>query len=77
MYGCVDGVYRLSCLCCLGGDPGIELMPHPGRPSKWPNKCVCDPESQFPLPTGRGSVRRGWRESRKDTCNGEVKLSYE
>ena len=29
----MDGVYRLSCLCCLGGDLGIELVPHPGRPS--------------------------------------------
>ena len=31
--GYMDGVYRLSCLCCLGGGPGIELIPRPGRVS--------------------------------------------
>ena len=30
---CVFGVYCLSCLCCLGGGPGIGLITHPGRPS--------------------------------------------
>ena len=25
--------YRLSCSCCLGGGPGINLLTHPGRPS--------------------------------------------
>ena len=30
---CVNVVYRFSCLCCFGGSPGIELIPHPGRPS--------------------------------------------
>ena len=25
--------YRLLCFCCIGGGPGIELNPHPGRPS--------------------------------------------
>ena len=33
MNGCVLGVYCLSCLCCLGGGPGIGLITHPGRPS--------------------------------------------
>ena len=43
----MDGVYRLSCLCCLGDGPSIELIPHPGEDlhvlvsSK---KCTCDPE---------------------------------
>ena len=29
--GCVNGVYRFSYSCCLGGGPGIEVIPHPGR----------------------------------------------
>ena len=33
MTECVLGVYCLSCLCCLGGSPGIGLITHPGRPS--------------------------------------------
>ena len=33
MTECVLGVYCLSCLCCLGGGPGIGLITHPGRPS--------------------------------------------
>ena len=33
MNGCVNGAYRLSCSCCLGGGPSIELIPHPGDPS--------------------------------------------
>ena len=46
MNECVDGVYRLSCLCCLGGGPGIELITHPGRPSMslCGQKKVCDAE---------------------------------
>ena len=31
-------------------------------------------QSLFPLRTGRGSARPGWRESRKSTYEGEVKL---
>ena len=31
MNGCVLGVYCLSCLCCLGGGPGIVLITHPGE----------------------------------------------
>ena len=34
--GCVNGVYRLSCLCCPGDDPGIELFPYTGCPP-----CLC------------------------------------
>ena len=37
MIECVSGVYCLSCLCCLGGGPGIELITHPGSP---PCPCV-------------------------------------
>ena len=33
MTDCVPGVYCLSCLCSLGGGPGIGLITHPGRPS--------------------------------------------
>ena len=33
MTECVFGVYCLSCLCRLGGGPGIGLITHPGRPS--------------------------------------------
>ena len=33
-------------------------------------------QSQFPFPTGGGSVRPGRRESRKGTYKGEVKLRY-
>ena len=33
MTECVLGVYCLSCLCSLGGGPGIGLITHPGRPS--------------------------------------------
>ena len=36
MNGCVYGVYRLICSSCLGGGPGIELIPHPGDPT-----CPC------------------------------------
>ena len=46
MTECVLGVYFLSCLCCLGGGPGIGLITHPGRPSLslcGQKKYVCDP----------------------------------
>ena len=33
MNECMPVVYCLSCSCCLGGGPGIELITHPGRPS--------------------------------------------
>ena len=76
MNGCVDGVYRLSCLCCLGGGPGIELISHPGNPSisMCGQKRMNAIQSLFPLPIGRYSVRLGWRESRKGTYKGTVKL---
>ena len=32
MYGYVNGVYRISRPCYLGGVPGIELITHLGRP---------------------------------------------
>ena len=76
MTGCVLGVYCLSCLCCLGGGPGIELITHPGKPSM----SLCGQNSMYvihsliPSPTGRGSVRPGRRGSRKGTYKGEVKL---
>ena len=69
---CVFRVHRLSCLCCLGVGPGIELLRwyliRGSPPCPCAVKKVCDP------PTGRGSVRPGRRESRKGTYKGEVKL---
>ena len=47
MNECINGVYCLSCLCCLGSAPGIELIPHPGRPYMSlcdQKKYVCEPE---------------------------------
>ena len=42
----MDGVYHLSCSCCLGGGLGIELVPQPGGPAApcVVKKYVCDPE---------------------------------
>ena len=76
MTECVLGVYCLSCLCCLGGGPGIGLITHPGRLSMslCGQKSVYVTHSLIPSPTGRGSVRLGRRGSRKDTYKGEVKL---
>ena len=78
MSGCADGVYRLSCLCCLGGGPGIEVIPHPGRPSMslCGQKTMCVIQSKLPLPTGRSSVRSGWRKPHNGTYKGQVKLRY-
>ena len=46
MNGCVNGAYRLSCSCCLEGGPGIELIPHPERPSvslcRETNRCIIE-----------------------------------
>ena len=75
MNGCVNGVYRLSYSCCLGSGHDIEMMPQSGRPSM----SLCDKkskyviQSEFLLPTGRGSVRPGRRKSLKVTYKGEVK----
>ena len=72
----VPGVYRLSLLYYLGGGTGIELITHPGRSSM----NLCGQKSMFviqnlsPSPTGRGSIRPGWRGSRKRTYTGEVNL---
>ena len=61
----------MSQCCCLGAGLGIELIPHPGRPSLslCDQKCIYVIQSQFPLPTGLSSVRPGRRESRKGAYN--------
>ena len=41
MNGCVNGVLNLSCLCCHGDGPRIELIPPCPCVVK---KYVCDPE---------------------------------
>ena len=76
MNGCVDGVYRFSCLCCLRSGPVIELtLIRGGPPCPFVvKKSMYVSQSKFPLPTGRGSVRPGWHESRKGTYKREVKL---
>ena len=43
MIECVSGVYCVSCLCCLGGGPGIELITHPRRPSM----SLCGQKSMY------------------------------
>ena len=43
MTECVLGVYCLSCLCCLGGGPGIGLITHPGKPSM----SMCGQKSMY------------------------------
>ena len=76
MTECVLGVYCLSCLCCLGGGPGIGLITHPGRLSM----SLCGQKSMYvihsliPSPDGRGYVRPGRHGPRKSTDKGEVKL---
>ena len=72
MNGYVNDVCRLSFLCWFGGNPGIELIPHPGRPSMSlsGHRSMYVIQSQFPLPTGRGSVRLGWRDSPKSSYEG-------
>ena len=67
----VLGVYCLSCLCCLGGGPGIELVTHPGRPSM----SLCGQESMSVIHSLIPSPDRPGRHgSRKGTYKGEVKL---
>ena len=56
MNGCVDGVYRLSSLYCLGGGPGTELIPHPGKPSM----CLCDHKSLYVVQRLIPSPDRSW-----------------
>ena len=79
MNGCVNDVYRLSCWRCVGCGPGIELIPHPGRfsMSLCGENCMDVIQSYLPLPTGRGSVRPGWRESRKCTYKGRLNFGNE
>ena len=43
MTECVFGVYCLSCLCCLGGGPGIGMITHPGRLSM----SLCGQKSMY------------------------------
>ena len=76
MKGSVNGVYRLSCSCCVGDGPGIELTPHPERPfmSLYGHKSMYVIQRQFLLPTGRDSLRSGRREARNCNYKGEVKL---
>ena len=56
MIGCVDGVYRLSCLCFLGVGPGIELIPHPGRTSM----SLCGQKSRYVIQSLIPSPDRSW-----------------
>ena len=47
MNECVPSVYRLSCLCCLGGGPRVDLITYPWRPYMFlcgQKKYVCDPK---------------------------------
>ena len=43
MNGCVTGVYRLSCSCCIGSDPAIEVNTHSGKPSM----SLCGKKSMY------------------------------
>ena len=56
MIGCLTGVYHLSCLRCLGGGPGIELIPHPGRPSM----SLCGQKSMYVIQSSSPSPDRLW-----------------
>ena len=53
---CVLGVYCLSCLCCLGGIPGIGLITHPGRPSM----SLCGQKSMYVIHSLIPSPDRSW-----------------
>ena len=56
MTECVLGVYCLSCLCCLGGGPGIGLITHPGRPSM----SLCGRKSMSVIHSLIPSPDRSW-----------------
>ena len=56
MTECVLGVYYLSCLCCLGGGPGIGLITHPGRPSMF----LCGQKSMYVIHSLIPSPDRSW-----------------
>ena len=68
-------VFNVRVVWLVGG-PGIELIPQPGRPSMFMSgqESMYVIHSQLPLSAGRGSVRLAWRDSRKSTYKGEVKL---
>ena len=52
----VLGVYCLSCLCCVGGGPGIGLITHPGRPSM----SLCGQQSMSVIHSLIPSPDRSW-----------------
>ena len=56
MNGCMLGVYCLSCLCCLGGGPGIRLITDPGRPSM----SLCGQKSMSVIQSLIPSPDRSW-----------------
>ena len=56
MTGCVLGVDCLSCLCCLGGGPGIGLITHLGRPSM----SLCGQKSIYVIHSLILSPDRSW-----------------
>ena len=56
MTECVLGVYCLSCLCCLGGGPGIGLITHPRRPSM----SLCGQKSMSVIHSLIPSPDRSW-----------------
>ena len=56
MAECVLGVYCLSCLCCLGGGPGVGLIIHPGRPSMY----LCGQKSMYVIHSLIPSPDRSW-----------------
>ena len=56
MIQCMLGVYCLSCLCCLGGGPGIGLITHPGRRSM----SLCGQKSMHVIHSLIPSPDRSW-----------------
>ena len=56
MTECVLGVYCLSCLCCLGGGPGIGLITQPGRPFM----SLCGQKSMYVIHSLIPSPDRSW-----------------
>ena len=56
MTECVLGVYCLSCLCCLGGGPGIGLITNQGSPSM----SLCGQKSMSVIHSLIPSPDRSW-----------------
>ena len=56
MTECVLGVSCLSCLCCLGGGPGIGLVTRPGRLSM----SLCGRKSMYVIYSLIPSLDRSW-----------------